>query len=126
MPTGRERREQTQGGHTDGPRDREKMTPAPNFPDVPPPAWSGVLSPSEWRTGVAAIGEDRLLELRPMLEELSPSFRAAFMGHLDTTARIAQENRAVLLALARAADDAGRGTRGTRGASPRVRPHGGA
>jgi hypothetical protein len=96
-----------EGGLDGGARDRGTMTPAPHSPQAPP-AWSGVLSTDEWQTGVAAIGEARLLELRPMLEEVSPSFRAAFVGHLDATARVTKENRAVLLALARAADDAAR------------------
>lgn len=75
---------------------------------TPPPSWRDLLSETDWRTGVQAIGMTRLLELRPMLAAVSPAFRIAFIQHLDATARGLSENRAVLLALARAADDAGR------------------
>ena len=53
---------------------------------VLPARWDGILTAEEWQLAVAAIGEPRLDELRPMLAEVSPRFRASFIGHL---ARIA-------------------------------------
>ena len=85
------------------------MTPTPPTSIPPrPSAWHDVLSDADWRTAVRAIGEPRLLELRPVLARVSPAFRAEFIRHLEATERGGSENGAVLLALARAADDAGR------------------
>src|SRR4051794_24123380 len=82
--------------------------PPPTCPPPRPPAWRDLLSDPDWCTAVRAIGESRLLELRPVLAQVSPAFRTEFVRHLEATARGLAENRAVLLALARAADDAGR------------------
>jgi hypothetical protein len=86
------------------------MTPTPPTTSASPrpPAWRDLLSDADWCTAVRAIGVSRLLELRPVLAQVSPAFRTEFIRQLDATARGLAENRAVLLALARAADDAGR------------------
>ena len=76
-------------------------------PTLAPPAhWSGILSPDEWRLAAAAIGEPRLDELRGMLLEVGPEFRAAFVGHLARIAPDQPAGAAVMLALAHAAHDA--------------------
>lgn len=71
-----------------------------------PAHWSGILTPDEWRRAAAAIGEPRLDELRGMLTEVGPPFRAAFVGHLARIAPDHPAGAAVMLAVAHAAHDA--------------------
>jgi hypothetical protein len=72
-----------------------------------PARWHGILTAEQWQRAVAAIGEVRLDELHSMLAEVSPRFRASFVGHLVRVAPTERVGAAVLLALAHAAADAG-------------------
>jgi hypothetical protein len=74
--------------------------------DDPPPAWRQLLSGSDYHAALAAIGAERLRELRPFLAEVSPAFRRRFLDHLCPLATHYQEGQAVILALARATDEA--------------------
>jgi hypothetical protein len=80
-------------------------TPDANLP-TPPDRWLALFTAADWRRGAAAIGEDRLDELHPMLEQVSPAFRARFLDHLVELGPTLPAGRAVLLALARASHDA--------------------
>jgi hypothetical protein len=72
---------------------------------VVPARWEGILNAQEWELAVAAIGEPRLDELHAVLAEVSPRFRASFIGHLVRIAPHERAGAAVMLALAHAADD---------------------
>ena len=87
-------------------RRRGPRLPAGGGARALPARWDGILTAEEWQRAVAAIGEPRLDELRPMLAEVSPRFRASFIGHLVRIAPHERAGAAVLLALAHAAHDA--------------------
>jgi hypothetical protein len=78
---------------------------------TPPDRWLALLSPADWRRGVDAIGAERLDELHPVFEQVSPAFRARFLDHLVELGPVHPAGKAVLLALARASHDAGPGQR---------------
>ena len=55
----------------------QTMTPRDQHHPALPARWRGLLSADDWRRAVEAIGAERLDELHPMLEQVSPAFRAA-------------------------------------------------
>src|SRR5689334_12352515 len=70
-----------------------------------PASWAGILSPAQWELATGAIGRARVEELRGMLLELGPPFRAAFVRHLARLAPDHPAGAAVMLAIAQAAHD---------------------
>jgi hypothetical protein len=105
----------SQGGISwSGATDVQTMTPHDPQHPAPPARWRGLLSPDDWRRAVEAIGAERLDELHPMLERVSPAFRARFLAHLTDLGPRLPAGRAVLLAVARASHDAAEHTRAVR------------
>jgi hypothetical protein len=87
-------------------RDNGDTGPERSGAPILPVRWHGILTAEQWQRAVEAIGEPRLDELHSMLAEVSPRFRASFVGHLARIAPGERANAAVLLALAHAAHDA--------------------
>lgn len=81
---------------------------------IPPARWRALLTADEWRRAVAAIGAERLDEIHPMLEQVSPAFRRRFVAHLADLGHTLPVGRAVLLAVARASHDAAEHARAVR------------
>ena len=97
-----------------GATDVQTMTPRDQHHPALPARWRGLLSADDWRRAVEAIGAERLDELHPMLEQVSPAFRARFLDHLTDLGPRLPAGRAVLLAVARASHDAAEHTRAVR------------
>ena len=90
------------------------MTPHDQHHPAPPARWRGLLSADDWRRAVEAIGVERLDELHPVLEQVSPAFRARLLDHLADLGPRLPAGRAVLLAVARASHDAAEHARAVR------------
>jgi hypothetical protein len=72
-----------------------------------PPDWHDLLTADEWAAAVNTLGEHRLIELRPLMTQVSPRFRSTFVGHLPTFAAY-PPGQATMLALALSTDAARR------------------
>jgi hypothetical protein len=77
---------------------------APTADPVRPPEWAPLLTLAEWKVATQVLGTERLTELHPLMSELTPSLRHAFVRHLPGLEGLAH-GQAVILALARATDD---------------------